>query len=135
MSNLPSLFLHPIIILWLIDKCRITCREKRAVQAIIGILNSPVKAWHCAAAELLGRLIINPDNEPFLLPFFPKVNFLCMFYPVNWLFKHLLSLQICLLLFVVAIFCLFLVRESCNFAFGSCSFISYNIYLCLNLSL
>ncbi|KAI5397405.1 hypothetical protein KIW84_063281, partial [Lathyrus oleraceus] len=46
--------------------------EKRAVQAIMGILNSPVKAWHCAAAELLGRLIINPDNEPFLLSFFPQ---------------------------------------------------------------
>ncbi|KAG1361844.1 armadillo repeat-containing protein LFR [Cocos nucifera] len=42
--------------------------EKRAVQAIMGMLGSSVKAWHCAAAELLGRLIINPDNEPFLLP-------------------------------------------------------------------
>ncbi|KAK4258044.1 hypothetical protein QN277_007554 [Acacia crassicarpa] len=48
--------------------------EKRAVQAIMGMLESTVKAWHCAAAELLGRLIINPDNEPFLLPFFPKIN-------------------------------------------------------------
>ncbi|XP_050888505.1 armadillo repeat-containing protein LFR [Lathyrus oleraceus] len=48
--------------------------EKRAVQAIMGILNSPVKAWHCAAAELLGRLIINPDNEPFLLSFFPQIH-------------------------------------------------------------
>jgi hypothetical protein len=53
-------------------------REKRAVQAIMGILNSPVKAWHCAAAELLGRLIINPDNEPFLIPFFPQVKLLFM---------------------------------------------------------
>ncbi|KAI7748644.1 hypothetical protein M8C21_012444, partial [Ambrosia artemisiifolia] len=42
--------------------------EKRAVQAIVGILGSSIKAWHCAAAELLGRLIINPDNEPFILP-------------------------------------------------------------------
>ncbi|PKA54515.1 hypothetical protein AXF42_Ash000350 [Apostasia shenzhenica] len=42
--------------------------EKRAVQAIMGMLESSVKAWHCAAAELFGRLIINPDNEPFLLP-------------------------------------------------------------------
>ncbi|KAK1418817.1 hypothetical protein QVD17_27964 [Tagetes erecta] len=42
--------------------------EKRAVQAIVGILGSSIKAWHCAAAELLGRVIINPDNEPFLLP-------------------------------------------------------------------
>jgi hypothetical protein len=50
-------------------------REKRAVQAIMGMLGSAVKAWHCAAAELLGRLIINPDNEPFLLPFFPQVDF------------------------------------------------------------
>ncbi|BAT96686.1 hypothetical protein VIGAN_08366400 [Vigna angularis var. angularis] len=48
--------------------------EKRAVQAIMGMLESAVKAWHCAAAELLGRLIINPDNEPFLLPFFPQIH-------------------------------------------------------------
>ncbi|KAI5382553.1 hypothetical protein KIW84_070113 [Lathyrus oleraceus] len=40
----------------------------------MGILNSPVKAWHCAAAELSGRLIINPDNEPFLLSFFPQIH-------------------------------------------------------------
>ncbi|KAI5387511.1 hypothetical protein KIW84_073572 [Lathyrus oleraceus] len=40
----------------------------------MGILNSPVKAWHCAAAELPGRLIINPDNEPFLLSFFPQIH-------------------------------------------------------------
>ncbi|KAE9622014.1 hypothetical protein Lal_00032972 [Lupinus albus] len=48
--------------------------EKSAVQAIMGMLESSVKAWHCAAAELLGRLIINPDNEPFLLPFFPQIH-------------------------------------------------------------
>ncbi|KAJ4722566.1 Armadillo repeat-containing protein LFR [Melia azedarach] len=48
--------------------------EKRAVQAIMGMLGSQVKAWHCAAAELLGRLIINPDNEPFLLPFVPQIH-------------------------------------------------------------
>ncbi|OIV98765.1 hypothetical protein TanjilG_20511 [Lupinus angustifolius] len=48
--------------------------EKSAVQAIMGMLESTVKAWHCAAAELLGRLIINPDNEPFLLPFFPQIH-------------------------------------------------------------
>ncbi|XP_052206350.1 armadillo repeat-containing protein LFR [Diospyros lotus] len=47
--------------------------EKRAVQAIMGMLGSSVKAWHCAAAELLGRLIINPDNEPFILPFGPQI--------------------------------------------------------------
>lgn len=47
--------------------------EKRAVQAIMGVLGSAVRAWHCAAAELLGRLIINPDNEPFLLPFAPQM--------------------------------------------------------------
>ncbi|XP_043713784.1 armadillo repeat-containing protein LFR [Telopea speciosissima] len=47
--------------------------EKRAVQAIMSMLGSSVKAWHCAAAELLGRLIINPDNEPFLLPFAPQI--------------------------------------------------------------
>eukprot|EP01018_Ginkgo_biloba_P001227 Gb_12706 [translate_table: standard] len=47
--------------------------EKRAVEAIMGMLESPVKAWHCAAAELLGRLIVNPDNEPFVLPFASQV--------------------------------------------------------------
>ncbi|CAK9157599.1 unnamed protein product [Ilex paraguariensis] len=51
----------------------INITEKRAVQAIMGILGSAVKAWHCAAAELLGRLIINPDNEPFILPFAPQM--------------------------------------------------------------
>lgn len=40
----------------------------------MGVLGSSVKAWHCGAAELLGRLIINPDNEPFLLPFVPQVG-------------------------------------------------------------
>ncbi|XP_048235107.1 armadillo repeat-containing protein LFR isoform X1 [Ricinus communis] len=48
--------------------------EKRAVQAIMGMLGSAVRAWHCAAAELLGRMIINPDNEPFLLPFVPQIH-------------------------------------------------------------
>ncbi|XVF38320.1 hypothetical protein REPUB_Repub20aG0091200 [Reevesia pubescens] len=47
--------------------------EKRAVQAVMGMLGSPVKAWHCAAAEFLGRMIINPDNEPLLLPFVPQI--------------------------------------------------------------
>ncbi|CAL9125453.1 unnamed protein product [Musa acuminata var. zebrina] len=51
----------------------IAMTEKRAVQAIMGMLGSSVKAWHCAAAELLGRLIINPDNEPFLLPSAPEM--------------------------------------------------------------
>lgn len=40
----------------------------------MGVLGSAVRAWHCAAAELLGRVIINPDNEPFLLPFAPQVG-------------------------------------------------------------
>ena len=48
--------------------------EKGAVHAIMGMLSSSVKPWHCAAAELIGRLIINPDNEPFLLPVIPQVN-------------------------------------------------------------
>ncbi|OAY28026.1 armadillo repeat-containing protein LFR [Manihot esculenta] len=48
--------------------------EKRAIQAIMGMLCSAVKAWHCAAAELLGRMIINPDNETFLLPFVPQIH-------------------------------------------------------------
>ncbi|XP_018818663.1 armadillo repeat-containing protein LFR [Juglans regia] len=48
--------------------------EKRAVQSVMGMLGSAVKAWHCAAAELLGRLIINPDNEPFLRPFVPQIH-------------------------------------------------------------
>ncbi|XWS13746.1 hypothetical protein CRYUN_Cryun36dG0064500 [Craigia yunnanensis] len=47
--------------------------EKRAVQAIMGMLGSPIKVWHCAAAEFLGRMIINPDNEPLLLPFVPQI--------------------------------------------------------------
>ncbi|KAM7256067.1 hypothetical protein ACFE04_011808 [Oxalis oulophora] len=48
--------------------------EKRAAKAIMGMLGSSLKAWHCQAAELLGRLIINPDNEPFLLPFVPQIH-------------------------------------------------------------
>ncbi|EES07076.1 hypothetical protein BDA96_04G211500 [Sorghum bicolor] len=47
--------------------------EKGAVHAIMGMLSSSVKPWHCAAAELIGRLIINPDNEPFLLPVIPQI--------------------------------------------------------------
>ncbi|KAL8026363.1 hypothetical protein ABFX02_14G021800 [Erythranthe guttata] len=47
--------------------------EKRAVQAIMGMLGSAVRGWHCAAAELLGRMILNPDNEPFFLPFAPQM--------------------------------------------------------------
>ncbi|KAG5554590.1 hypothetical protein RHGRI_012229 [Rhododendron griersonianum] len=46
---------------------------KRAVQAIMGMLGSSVRTWHCAAADLLGRLILNPDNEPFILPFGPQI--------------------------------------------------------------
>ncbi|XP_031259786.1 armadillo repeat-containing protein LFR-like [Pistacia vera] len=52
----------------------IKIKEKRAVAAIMGMLGSAFKAWHCAAAELIGRLIINPDNEPFLLPFVPQIH-------------------------------------------------------------
>ncbi|KAJ9182197.1 hypothetical protein P3X46_006220 [Hevea brasiliensis] len=48
--------------------------EKLAVQAIMGMLGSTIKAWHCAAAGLLGRMIINPDNELFLLPFVPQIH-------------------------------------------------------------
>uniref|UniRef100_A0A3Q7FCQ0 SWI/SNF-like complex subunit BAF250 C-terminal domain-containing protein n=1 Tax=Solanum lycopersicum TaxID=4081 RepID=A0A3Q7FCQ0_SOLLC len=47
--------------------------EKRAVKALMGMLGSAVKAWHSGAAELIGRLIINPDNEPFLLPFASQI--------------------------------------------------------------
>ncbi|CAN6279039.1 unnamed protein product [Urochloa humidicola] len=47
--------------------------EKDAVHAIMGMLSSSVKPWHCAAAELIGRLIINPDNESFLLPVIPQI--------------------------------------------------------------
>ncbi|KAK3158343.1 hypothetical protein QOZ80_2AG0135890 [Eleusine coracana subsp. coracana] len=47
--------------------------EKRAVNAIMGMLASSIKPWHCAAAELIGRLIINPDNESFLLPVIPQI--------------------------------------------------------------
>lgn len=52
----------------------IKINEKQAVQAVLGILNSSVKAWNCAAAELLGRLIINPDNEPFISPLIPQIH-------------------------------------------------------------
>lgn len=48
--------------------------EKSAVHAIMGMLSSSIKAWHCAAAELIGRLIINPDNESFLVPVISQVN-------------------------------------------------------------
>jgi len=53
----------------------------------MGMLGSSVKAWHCAAAELLGRLIINPDNEPFILPFGPQVILFSIFNPL--FIKHL----------------------------------------------
>ncbi|KAI5438467.1 hypothetical protein KIW84_024271 [Lathyrus oleraceus] len=43
-------------------------------KVIMGILNSPVKACHYVAVELLGRLIINPDNKAFLLSFFPHIH-------------------------------------------------------------
>ncbi|ESQ47558.1 hypothetical protein EUTSA_v10020692mg [Eutrema salsugineum] len=52
----------------------ININEKQAVQAVVGILDSAVKAWNCAAAELLGRLIINPDNEPFINPLIPQIH-------------------------------------------------------------
>ncbi|XP_010466596.1 PREDICTED: armadillo repeat-containing protein LFR [Camelina sativa] len=52
----------------------ININEKKAVQAVVGILDSSVKAWNCAAAELLGRLIINPDNEPFISPLIPQIH-------------------------------------------------------------
>lgn len=52
----------------------------------MGVLGSTVKAWHCAAAELLGRLVINPDNEPFLLPFATQVriNYLIYVETILW---------------------------------------------------
>ncbi|CAH2052978.1 unnamed protein product [Thlaspi arvense] len=52
----------------------ISINEKQAIQAVVGILDSSVKAWNCAAAELLGRLIINPDNEPFISPLIPQIH-------------------------------------------------------------
>lgn len=57
----------------------------------MGVLGSTVKAWHCAAAELLGRLVINPDNEPFLLPFAPQVRIITsymlrLYFGLNWHF-------------------------------------------------
>ncbi|RAL54584.1 unnamed protein product [Cuscuta campestris] len=51
----------------------LTMTENRAVLAIKGLLDSAVQAWHCAAAELISRLIINSDNEPFLLPFAAQI--------------------------------------------------------------
>jgi hypothetical protein len=55
---------------------RLQGSEKRAVNAIMGMLESSIKPWHCAASELIGRLIINPDNESFLHPAIPQVNVL-----------------------------------------------------------
>ncbi|GFP86061.1 armadillo repeat-containing protein lfr [Phtheirospermum japonicum] len=47
--------------------------ESRAVKAVVKMLQSSVKAWHCAAAELLGRMILNADNEQFLMLFGPQI--------------------------------------------------------------
>lgn len=43
------------------------------IDAIVMMLSSPVIPWHCAAAELLGRLVVNPDNEPYLAPFVSQI--------------------------------------------------------------
>jgi large subunit ribosomal protein L18e len=50
-----------------------TMSEKRLIDAIMMMLSSPVVPWHCSAAELLGRLVVNPDNEPSLLPFVSQI--------------------------------------------------------------
>ncbi|KAG0565612.1 hypothetical protein KC19_7G001200 [Ceratodon purpureus] len=50
-----------------------TISEKRVIDAIMMMLSSPVVPWHCSAAELLGRLVVNPDNEPSLLPFVSQI--------------------------------------------------------------
>lgn len=50
-----------------------TMSEKRVIDAIMMMLSSPVVPWHCSAAELLGRLVVNPDNEPSLLPFVSQI--------------------------------------------------------------
>ncbi|KAL3626349.1 hypothetical protein CASFOL_029898 [Castilleja foliolosa] len=47
--------------------------ENRAIEAVMKMLQSSIKAWHCAAAELLGRMILNADNEQFLMPFGPQI--------------------------------------------------------------
>ncbi|KAL3677054.1 hypothetical protein R1sor_027002 [Riccia sorocarpa] len=52
-------------------KGRITA--KRVVQVMLGMLESQVRGWHCSAAELIGRLVVNPDNEAFILPFVPQI--------------------------------------------------------------
>lgn len=44
----------------------------------MGMLGSAVKTWHCAAAELLGRLILNPDNEPLFSSIAPQVYFISL---------------------------------------------------------
>jgi hypothetical protein len=62
------------------------CSEKRAVQAFMTMLESPVRVWHCSAAELLGRLVVNPDNEPFLLPHAPQVS--CLLSPLSSKLSH-----------------------------------------------
>lgn len=50
-----------------------TMSEKRVLDAVMTMLLSPVVPWHSSAAELLGRLVVNPDNEPSLLPFVPQI--------------------------------------------------------------
>ena len=45
-----------------------TSKHKRAIEAMLQMLESPVKSWHCSTAELLGRLVLDPDNEQSLLP-------------------------------------------------------------------
>ncbi|KAG8060429.1 hypothetical protein GUJ93_ZPchr0002g24085 [Zizania palustris] len=68
--------LAPVLDLRIFSSSRpsfIKITEKRAVHAIMGMLASSIRVWHCAAAELIGRLIINPDNETFLLPVIPQI--------------------------------------------------------------
>nr|XP_024396865.1 armadillo repeat-containing protein LFR-like isoform X2 [Physcomitrium patens]PNR38871.1 hypothetical protein PHYPA_019149 [Physcomitrium patens] len=47
--------------------------DKRMIDAIMTMLSSPLISWHCNAAELLGRLVVNPDNESSILPFVPLI--------------------------------------------------------------
>ncbi|KAH9764724.1 armadillo repeat-containing protein LFR [Citrus sinensis] len=52
----------------------IMAQHRHCLETVFQCIEDHVTAWHCAAAELLGRLIINPDNEPFLLPFVPQIH-------------------------------------------------------------
>ncbi|VAI46438.1 unnamed protein product [Triticum turgidum subsp. durum] len=51
----------------------IMVQHRHCLETIFQCLEDQNAAWHCAAAELIGRLIINPDNESFLVPVISQI--------------------------------------------------------------